>query len=529
MRHAFMRTASLSALILLSAADASAADSAAQKGVAALTAEMPIADLETEMSAGSLSSEELTRGALALIATRNARLHAVIAVNPDALDEARASDKARKTAAAGPLAGIPILIKDNIETRDRMATTAGSLALKDNLTYRDAPVVARLRAAGAVILGKTNLSEWANIRSSSSVSGWSAVGGLTANPYQLDRTACGSSSGSGAAIAADLAVIAVGTETDGSVTCPSSMNGLVGLKPTVGLVSRSLVVPISHSQDTPGPMGHSVRDVALLLNAMAGSDPADPATAEADAHRADYAAALTPDSLRGVRIGVLRDQLGSQPKTRLLFDAALATLAEAGAVIVDIADSKVDGLDDAEHAVLSFELKADLDAYLAATPATVRTRSLKDLIAFDREHAAEEMAWFGQDLFEEAEQTAGLADPAYLAATEKARGAARRIDALLADNGVTLLAAPTTGPAWLSDPVNGDPDTGGPSAGQLAATAGFPHLTVPMGAIQGLPVGLSLIGPKWGEGALLRAGYAFEQARGPLARPNVTGPVAASR
>lgn len=522
MRHSLMRSIFL--LPFLFPILVEAAETGAQKGVAALTRETPISDLQAAMTAGTLTSEELTGGALKLIAARNGQLHAVIAVNPDALDQARDSDKARRSGAVpGPLAGIPILIKDNIETKDRMATTAGSLALKDNVTYRDAPVVARLRAAGAVILGKTNLSEWANIRSAFSVSGWSAVGGLTANPYEPARTACGSSSGSGAGLAADLAVIAVGTETDGSVTCPSSMNGLVGLKPTVGLVSRSLVVPISHSQDTPGPMGHSVRDVALLMTAMAGSDPQDPASAEADAHRADYAASLSPDGLRGVRIGVLRDQIGNQPKMKAAFDKALATLAQAGAVLVDIADSQVDGLGPAEHLVLSVELKADLDAYLAGTPATVKTRSLNDLIAFDREHEKAEMPWFGQDLFEEAEQTHGLDDPAYVAARDKARQSSqRRIDSLLADNRVALLVAPTVGPAWLSDPVNGDQDGDTPSPGQIPATAGYPHLTVPMGAIQGLPVGLSLIGPKWSEAVLLRAGYAFEQMRGPLpTRPKV--------
>ena len=519
MRHLLLRSAFLIPL-LLPPALAEAADSGAQKGAAALTRETSIPDLQAAMSSGDLTSEDLVRGALSLIDAGNGKLHAVITVNPNALADARKSDAARKAGATpGPLAGIPVLIKDNIETKDPMATTAGSLALKDNVTHRDAPLVARLRAAGAIILGKTNLSEWANIRSSHSVSGWSAMGGLTANPYQAARTACGSSSGSGAGIAADFAVIAVGTETDGSVTCPASMNGLVGLKPTVGLVSRSRVVPISHSQDTPGPMGHSVRDVALLLTAMAGGDPKDPATAEADSHVADYAASLSADALRGVRIGVLRDQAGNQPKTAAAFEAALAVLAKAGAVLVDIADSHVDGLPQAEHIVLMTELKADLDTYLADTPATVETRTLADLIAFDKSHAKEEMPWFDQELFEEAEKTVGLNDPAYLEALGKERSLAQgRIDSLLVDNKVAILVSPTKGPAWLSDTVNGD-QYNGPSTSRLPATAGYPHLTIPMGLIQGLPVGLSLVGPKWSEAALIRAGYAFEQARGPLAKP----------
>ncbi len=477
----------------------------------ALTGEMSIADLQKAMAKGDITSEALTKAAIARIKALDGKLHAVIALNPDALTEARDMDAARKAGKnLGPMMGIPILVKDNVETLDPVATTAGSLALKDNISRRDAPLIARLRAGGAVILAKTNLSEWANIRSSHAMSGWSAMGGLVHNPYELDRTACGSSSGTGAGIAADYAVVGVGTETDGSVTCPSSMQGLAGLKPTVGLVSRTHIVPISHSQDTAGPMGHSVADIAAMLTVMAGSDPADPATADADAHKTDYVAALSKDALKGVPIGVLRDEIGNEPKTAAAFEAALQKLKDAGAVLVDIAKSDVPGLSDAENTVLMTELKADMNVYLASTPSVVKTRTLDDLIAFDKANADKEMPLFKQELFEDAEKTKGLNDADYIAALTKDRSSQTRIDGLLKDNGVALLVAPTYAPAWLSDPVYGD-IYNGPSATSLPATAGYPHLTVPMGEVQGLPVGLSFIGPKWSEASLLRAGYAFEQ------------------
>ena len=447
-------------------------------------------------------------------------LNAVIAYNPDAdsirmaLDAERASGKVRSA-----IHGKEILIKDNIETADRMATTAGSLALKDNVTGRDAPLVARLRKAGVLILGKTNLSEWANIRSNRSMSGWSAIGGLVRNPYALDRTACGSSSGSGAAVAAGLAWAAIGTETDGSIVCPASINGIVGLKPTVGLVSRTHVIPISHSQDTPGPMTRTVRDAAMVLSVIAGSDRADEATTLADSHKRDYAAALT-GSINGVHIGVLRDQIGDQPGTRAVFEAALGALKAAGAVLVDIQKTDAPpGLGRAEFAVLLTELKADLNAYLATTPKTVKTRTLADVIAFNTANATTEMPYFGQETFIEAEATKGLTDPAYLKAlAESGNGARATLTRLLADNKVAMLVAPTTGPAWLSDSVNGD-QYDGPSVSQLPAIAGFPHLTVPMGVVRGLPVGLSFIGPAWSEAALLNAGDAYEKMRGPFPGP----------
>ncbi|MES1199400.1 MAG: amidase [Pseudomonadota bacterium] len=460
------------------------------------------------------------------------KLNSIIALNPDALAEARVLDRERKAGhVRGPLHGIPILVKDNIETADNMPTTAGSLALAQNATHRDAPVIARLRAAGAIILGKTNLSEWANIRSSASTSGWSAVGGLTRNPYALDRNACGSSSGSGAAAAASLAAAAVGTETDGSVTCPSAINGLVGIKPTVGLVSRTYVVPISHSQDTPGPMGRSVADVAALLNVMAGTDPADAATARADAHRADYAAALNANALQGKRIGVLRFEAGFSPAVDARFADAINQLKAAGATVVEIAHEPPGVNDEAvgkdEGAVLMTELRADLNTYLATAPQAVRSRTLADLIAFNKATPAE-MVLFGQDEFEKAEATKGLADPAYVQARDRARRTAQNaLDRMLRENNVDALIAPTLGPAWTTDIINGDHFTGGSST-TLPAVAGYPHLTVPMGQVAGLPVGLSFIGTAWSESRLLAFGYAYEQRAHARTPPTYPASVAAN-
>ncbi|MHA6721822.1 amidase [Sphingomonas sp. RS2018] len=489
-----------------------AAPAAAQRRVA--VEELPLSDLATRIAAGRVTSEGATRAYLDRIAAMDRKgpaLRSVIAINPQALAQARALDAERRT--RGPrsaLHGVPVLIKDNVETSDAMPTTAGSLALKDNLTRRDAPVVARLRAAGAVILGKTNLSEWANIRSTASMSGWSAIGGLVRNPYALDRTACGSSSGTGAAVAASFAAAGVGTETDGSVVCPASMNGLVGLKPTIGMVSRTHIVPISHSQDTAGPMGRNVRDVAMLFGAMVGSDPADATTAGADARRIDFAAGLSAQALRGVRVGVLRPKMGA--KLTATYDAALAVLARAGAVLVEVEQPKLDGIGDAEFDVLKMELKSDLNAYLATTSAAVKTRTLADVIAFNRANAGAELPYFAQEIFEMAEKTGGVDDPAYKAARAKSLRLAgvEGIDAMLAKGGVRMLVSPTYSMPWLSDPVYGD-KFDGPSASELPAIAGYPHLTVPMGLAGGLPVGLSFIGPKWSEAALLAAGFAYEQ------------------
>ncbi len=478
--------------------------------------ERSISLLGDDLASGRTSSRALVAAYLARIDRidkAGPTLHAIIAINPNAIADADALDAERRRGhVRGPLHGIPILLKDNIESRDPMPTTAGSLALADNVTGRDAPLVTRLRAAGAIILGKTNLSEWANIRSTRSSSGWSAVGGLTRNPYALDRSACGSSAGSGAATAASLAAAAIGTETDGSITCPAAMNGLVGLKPTVGLVSRTYVVPISHSQDSAGPMARSVTDAAILLTVIAGSDPADPATVTADAHRMNYTAALDADALKGKRIGVMRFAAGFHPNVDLLFEAALAQLRAAGATLIEIPAFDSKPMRDAERTVLLHELKTDLNAYLATTPPSVKARTLADLIAFNRDHTDREMPWFGQDQFERSQATQGVNAPAHAAAATAARSAAGRngIDALLAHDRLDALVAPTTGPAWTIDLVNGD-HYGGGGAGGLAAIAGYPHLTVPMGQVSGLPVGLSFIGPAWSEPLLLGLGFAYEQ------------------
>lgn len=462
-------------------------------------------------------AQDETRAALDRIAATNPALHAVITVNPQAMAQAQAA-----RAIAGPLAGRPIVIKDNIETADPMPTTVGSLALADNVTGRDAPLVARLRRAGVVILGKSNLSEWANIRSDFSSSGWSATGGQTRNPHALDRSPCGSSSGSGAAVAAGLAWAAIGTETDGSITCPAAMNGIVGFKPTVGLVSRSRIAPISHSQDTAGPMARSVHDAALLLTAMAGTDPADPATAKADAHRADYAAALSGASLKGVRIGVLERQAGDDPKLRAVFDAALADLRAGGAELVPI-DFKPDpAMGPAELTVLLTELRSDLGAWLASLPGHPPVRSLADLIAFNRAHATQELRWFGQDTFEKAEAATDQAAGQKARALSLRLAGAEGIDRLLATYHVSVLVAPTTAPAWPIDLVTGDHGAQA-GAGNLAAIAGYPHLTVPMGAIEGLPVGLSFIGAAWDDARVLAAGAAYEAVRkAPVPVPSLT-------
>jgi amidase len=456
------------------------------------------------------SAEARTRQALHKIEQLNPRLNAVIAVDPTALGRARTLDRIRR--ARGPLFGMPILIKDNIETEGPLPTTAGSLALAGNVTNRDAPLVARLRAAGAVIVGKANLSEWANIRSSDSISGWSAIGGQVRNPYALNRNPCGSSSGSAVAVSSGMVPAAIGTETDGSITCPAAINGIVGFKPSVGLVSRTHVVPISHSQDTPGPMTLNVRDAALVMNAIAGTDPADEATAEADRRRVDYVAGLRPGALRGVRIGVMRFSAGFG--TDAPFEAALDVLRAQGAELVEIREFTVSrDLGRNEIVVLLAELKHDLNAYLATLPAAVRTRTLEQLIAFNRANRDAEMALFTQDLFEQAQASAGL-DEAYRTAraTSLRLAGPEGIDRLLRDNRVAALIAPTRPAAWLIDAVHGDQSPGGGPAGTLAAVAGYPHLTVPMGAVRGLPVGLSFIGAKWDDARILALGYAYEQA-----------------
>jgi amidase len=481
--------------------------------------EKSVAELEADLAQRKVTAEDLTRSYLARIEAVDVHgpgLRSIIALNPHALDEARRSDRDRAQGKTrGPLEGIPVLIKDNIESADGTATTAGSAALASNVTHRDAPLVARLRSSGAIVLGKTNLSEWANIRSSYSISGWSRLGGLVKNPYSLDRNACGSSSGTGAAVAASLAAVGVGTETDGSITCPASSNGLVGLKPTVGLVSRTYVIPVSHHQDTPGPLGRNVADVAALLSAIAGSDPRDPATAAADAHKQNYVLALSHASLKGKRLGVLRYATASlNPAVNEVFDRAVAVLRARGAQIVEISDFKPNpALGDAELFVLLADLKSDLNVYLASTPAAVKTRSLAAVIAFNRSDPSE-LRLFGQDLFEKANATKGTSTPQYLQAlktcTQSTRSAG--IDRLLAAGRLDALIAPSYAPAWRSDVVDGDNPAGGGAIASLAAVAGYPHLTVPMGYVKGLPVGISFVAGAWSEAKLLALGAAYERA-----------------
>ena len=480
------------------------------------------------MAAGRTSARDLTQAYLDRIASTdvpgNGRpgTAAVIEANPDAVADAGRLDAERKAGRVrGPLHGIPVLLKDNVDTGDRMQTTAGSLGLAVGPAPRDAFLAERLRAAGAVILGKTNLSEWANFRSTRSSSGWSGRGGQTRNPYALDRTPCGSSSGSGVAVAANYCALAVGTETDGSIVCPSATNGVVGIKPTVGLVSRAGVVPISHSQDTAGPMARTVRDAAVLLGVLAsgGADPRDAATAAAQPHVApDYTVGLEPGALRGARIGVLRSSFGFHADVDRVMDDALRALREAGAVLVDPVRIETLGKFDAgENDVLQYEFKADLNRYLAerfrAAPAGAPVpRTLADLIAFNRAHADRELQWFGQELFEQSEARGPLTDPAYRKAVADNRrlAGAEGIDATMAANRLDAMVAPTNGPAWTIDLVTGDHFGGGYAS--PSAVAGYPHLTVPAGFVHGLPVGLSFFAGAWSEQRLIRYAYAFEQA-----------------
>jgi len=478
-----------------------------------------IAMLQADMAAGRVTAAQLVQAYQARIAAidrAGPALHSVIAVNPDALAAAAALDAARKAGhLRGPLHGIPILVKDNIETADPLPTTAGSLALAGNVTHRDAPVVARLRAAGAIILGKTNLSEWANIRSTHSISGWSAVGGLVRNPYVLDRSACGSSSGSGAAVAASLAAAAIGTETNGSLVCPGSFNGVVALKPTVGLLSRTHIVPISHTQDTPGPMTRSVADAALLLSVMAGSDADDPATVLADANKRDYPATLAGTSLMGKRLGLVAPP-GGGPNARFFTDV-LARLTAAGAQVVVISDYKRPAdSGQKESLLLHSELKADLNAYLATLPPG-QPKSLTEIIAFNRK-SPRELALFGQEYFEQADTSPPLDDPRYREVSTVLPAQMRDLlNQTLARDYLDAIIQPTDDPAFRVDLAKGDNDSSTSSG--VPAMAGTPHLTLPMGTIRGLPVGLSLAGPAWSEDKLLALGAAIEKILPPRTVP----------
>ncbi|MCR9222550.1 MAG: amidase [Hyphomonas sp.] len=433
-------------------------------------------------------------------------LQSVLALNPTALDDARDSDERRMLGKGwGPLDGVPILLKDNIESLDPVATTAGALALKDNITGRDSPLVAGLRAQGAIILGKTNLSQWANFRSNESLSGWSALGGQVRNPHMLDRNPCGSSSGSGAAAAASLAAGAVGTETNGSIICPSNVNGVVGFKPTVGVVPQQYIIPISHSQDTAGPMTKTVKGAAMMLTAMAGMDAS-----------IDYAAGLDTASLSGKRVGVMRFAQGSNVDIHARFDVALAVLEAQGAELVEIDTFDPDAEDFWGDAlsVLEYEFRHTLNAYLADTPDNVSTRSLAELIAFNEANADIELALFDQDLLESSEAKGPLTDEAYLNALAAVQSATREkgIDKLLAEHSVDMLVSPSGPVSPRVDPINGDTWPSWAGAGYLAAIAGYPHITVPMGDVHAVPVGFSIMGAKDADAEILSWGYAYEQA-----------------
>ncbi len=479
---------------------------------------LTIGELQVGLQSGRWSSHELVQAYLDRIEAidrSGPTLKSVIQANPDALDIADGLDRERKNGnVRGPLHGIPIMVKDNIDSGDRMMTTAGSYALAGPPAPSDAFMLARLRQAGAILLGKTNLSEWANFRGYQSSSGWSGRGGQCRNPYVLDRTPCGSSSGSGAAVAASLCAAAVGTETDGSVVCPSSVNSVVGIKPTLGLVSRSGIVPIAHSQDTAGPMARTVTDAAIMLTAMAGLDPNDPAVASARGHiQPDYSSYLDKGGLRGARLGLVRQRLmGYSPETDKLAEEAVAALKDAGAVIIDdLALPHYGEYGRDESTVLDFEFKHDLNAYLATRP-NAPIHSLADAIRFNEEHADEELQWFGQEIFIRAEATDGLQDPKYREALERSKRLAgpEGIDALMNEHHLDALIAPTKCPPWVIDLVDGDHSFGGASG--PAAVAGYPHITVPMGYTFGLPVGFSFFGHAWSEPTLLKLAYAFEQA-----------------
>jgi amidase len=519
-RRSFLHLGTTAGLYALSARAARAQPQPASAGPVPTfeLEETTIASLQDAMTSGRLTAHAIAERYLARIDAvdkRGPTLNSVIELNPDALAIADALDRERKDKGPrGPLHGVPVLIKDNIDTADRMKTSAGSLALAEAVAPRDAFLVERLRAAGAVILGKTNLSEWANFRANGSTSGWSGRGGQTRHPYALDRNPCGSSSGSGAAVAANLCAAAIGTETDGSIVCPSGICGIVGIKPTVGLISRAGVIPISVSQDTAGPMARTVADAAALLSVLTGIDPRDPATNASRAHIAkDYLQFLDPAGLKGARIGVARKTFGITPPMEKLLKTVLDEMKSQGATIIDPAEIPTAGkFDRAEMQVLLYEFKAGLNAYLATAAPAVQTRTLAALIEFNDTNRDREMPFFAQELFINAQKKGTLAALEYRKARQDCIRMSRTegIDATLHAHTLDAIVALTNGPAWLTDLVNGDRFTGGSST--PAAVAGYPSVTVPVGDIHGLPIGLSFIGSAWSEPHLIRLAYSLEQA-----------------
>ena len=527
-RRDFLRAGALGSAAVFIHDAAEAGERAPLIGVNPLPASMPgsfdleeatIADLQRDMVAGRRTARSIAQGYIDRIESLDRKgpsLRAILEINPDALSIAEDLDRERKARGVrGPLHGIPVLIKDNIDTADRMTTTAGSYALEGSIPSRDAFIVRRLREAGAIILGKTNLSEWANFRSTSSSSGWSGRGGQARNPYVLDRNTCGSSSGTGSAIAANFAAIGVGTETDGSIVCPSALNGIVGIKPTLGLVSRSGIIPIAHSQDTAGPMTRTVTDAAILLGALAGVDLRDRATAVSRGNsRPDYTRFLNVDGLKGARIGVARAKyFGYSNAADKLVNEAIDLMKRRGAVIVDPANIPTAGkFDDTEFEVLLYEFKADLNAYLASLGPNARVKSLADIIAFNEREKAKEMPWFGQEIMIMAQKKGPLTDKKYRDALAKNLRMSRTegIDAVMNKHRLDALVAPTGTPAWPIDLVNGDHYKGGSST--PAAVAGYPNISVPAGFVGELPVGISFFGRAWSEPKLISIAYAYEQA-----------------
>ena len=505
MRKLTLRSFNLVCLLALAACTAPAPD----------IEEATIADLQDRMQRGELTSEQLVSSYLERIESidrSGPQLNSIIEINPDALLTARSLDEEwQESGPRGPMHGIPVVLKANIDTADQMHTTAGSLALADHRPDTDAFLVSQLRDAGAVILGKANLSEWANFRSSRSSSGWSSIGGQTKNPYDTARNPCGSSSGSAVSVAANLTTVAVGTETDGSVICPSGINGVVGIKPTLGLVSRTGIIPIAHSQDTAGPMARSVRDAAILLGAMTGTDPADPATQDAQKAPSDYTTNLTADGIAGKRIGVIRSYYGagSNPYVEAILESTIESLREQGAEIVDSIEIDTSGVDDAESAVLRYEFKADLKRYLEQTDAPLK--SLAEIIEFNESNKETVMPFFGQERMLSSEEKGPLTDDEYVEALETSKRVSQGgIDSVMDEHELDALIAPSNGPAWLTDHVNGDSFHVGSSS--FAAVSGYPSITVPAGFIAGLPVGVSFIGRAYSEKSLIEIAYAFEQA-----------------